>query len=108
MLWSQFSAIFDNFRQKMAFFSKTDVMIKILKILTLFWVKTPIFSLKFSAKIFKNHNIGPCIQFFNSYSVIKTNWIEHADVYRKLPHLYLSSFLKGSFFKRGFQAYGEN
>jgi hypothetical protein len=26
MLWSQFSAIFDNFRQKMAFFSKTNVM----------------------------------------------------------------------------------
>jgi hypothetical protein len=36
MLRSQFSAIFANFRQKMAFFSKTNVTIKILHNLALF------------------------------------------------------------------------
>jgi hypothetical protein len=59
MLWSQFSAIFDNFRQKMAFFSKTNVTIKIFHNLALFWVKNANFLLNFSAKTFKNHNIGP-------------------------------------------------
>jgi hypothetical protein len=39
MLWSQFSAIFDNFGEKLAFFSKTNVMIKILHNLALFWVE---------------------------------------------------------------------
>jgi hypothetical protein len=39
MLWSQFSAIYGNFLQKIAFFSKTNVMIKILDNLALFWVK---------------------------------------------------------------------
>jgi hypothetical protein len=38
-LWSEFSAIFDNFRQKMAFFTETNVMIKILHNLDLFWDK---------------------------------------------------------------------
>jgi hypothetical protein len=46
--------------KKFAFISKTNVMIKILHILAMFQVKkTPFFSLNFSAKIFKNHNIGP-------------------------------------------------
>jgi hypothetical protein len=50
MVWSQFSAIFNNFwRTKFAFFSKTNVMIKFLHKLALFWVKN----------VFKNHNIGP-------------------------------------------------
>jgi hypothetical protein len=35
------------------FFSKTNVMIKILHYLALFWVKNAIFLLNFSAKIFK-------------------------------------------------------
>jgi hypothetical protein len=40
MLWSQFSAIFDSFRRKkIGVFSKTNVMIKILHNLALFWVK---------------------------------------------------------------------
>jgi hypothetical protein len=40
MLWSQFSAIFAYFRRKkLALFSKTNVMIKFLHYLDLFWVK---------------------------------------------------------------------
>jgi hypothetical protein len=61
MLWSQFSAIFNNFRRKkLAFFSQTNVMIKILHNLALFWVKKRQFFRKiFRRKYFKNHNIGP-------------------------------------------------
>jgi hypothetical protein len=61
MLWSQFSAIFDNFPpKKLAFFSKTNVMIKILHILALFWVKNANFFAEFFGEnILKNHNIGP-------------------------------------------------
>jgi hypothetical protein len=53
MLWSQFSAIFDNFRQKIAFFSKTDVMINILyQLAFLFWVKNAnFFAEKFGENI---------------------------------------------------------
>jgi hypothetical protein len=46
MLWSQFSAIFDDFRP-LAFFSKTNVMIKILHNLALFWVKNANFFAEF-------------------------------------------------------------
>jgi hypothetical protein len=46
-----------NFRQlsakNLAFFSKTNVMIKILHNLALFWAQNAIFLLNFSAKIFK-------------------------------------------------------
>jgi hypothetical protein len=61
MFWSQFSAIFDTFRQKkLAFFWKTNVMIKILLNLALFWVKNAnLFADFFRRKYFKNHNIGP-------------------------------------------------
>jgi hypothetical protein len=53
MLWSQFSAIFDNFRRKkLAFFSKTNVMMKLLNNLALFWVKNANFLPIYSAKIF--------------------------------------------------------
>jgi hypothetical protein len=53
MLWSQFFAIFDNFRRrKLAFFSKTNVMIKFWHNVALFWVKNAIFLLNFSTKIF--------------------------------------------------------
>jgi hypothetical protein len=49
--------IFSDFRQysakKLAFFSKTNVMIKILHNLALFWVKNANFSQQFLAKIFK-------------------------------------------------------
>jgi hypothetical protein len=52
-----------NFRQflakKLAFSQKNNVMIKILHNLALLWVKNANFLLNFSAKIFKNHNIGP-------------------------------------------------
>jgi hypothetical protein len=50
-------AIFCDFRQfsakKFAFFSKINVMIKILHNLALFWAKNANFSLNFSAKIFQ-------------------------------------------------------
>jgi hypothetical protein len=73
MLWSKFSAIFANFGVKMAFFSKTNVMIKILHDLALFRVKNANFFaiflgeniikiitsvpgfLKFRKKCFLNH-----------------------------------------------------
>jgi hypothetical protein len=46
--------------KKLAFFSKTNVMIQFLHNLALFWAKNAIFSPNFSAKLFKkNHNIGP-------------------------------------------------
>jgi hypothetical protein len=56
--------IFGDFRQfsakKLAFFSKTNVMIKFLHILALFWVKNANFFTEFIGEnIFKNHNIGP-------------------------------------------------
>jgi hypothetical protein len=48
MLWSQFSAIFANFSaKKLAFYSKTNVMIKILHNLALFWAKNANFFAKF-------------------------------------------------------------
>jgi hypothetical protein len=61
MLWSQFSAIFAIFlRKKLAFFSKTNVMIKFLHNLALFWAKNAkFFAKKFRRKYFQNHNIGP-------------------------------------------------
>jgi hypothetical protein len=56
--------IFGDFWQfsakKLAFFSKTNVMIKILYILALFWVKNAEFFAEFFGEnILKNHNIGP-------------------------------------------------
>jgi hypothetical protein len=56
--------IFCNFSQfsakKLAFFSKTNVMIKILHNLVLFWVKNDnSFRWIFRRKYLKNHNIGP-------------------------------------------------
>jgi hypothetical protein len=54
-LW-QFSA------KKLAFFSKTNDMIKILHNSASFWVKNAYFSAEFFwRKYFKNHNIGPCL-----------------------------------------------
>jgi hypothetical protein len=55
MLWSQFSAIFANFRRKnWRFTKKNNVMIKCFHKLALFWVKNAIF-----CENFINHNIGP-------------------------------------------------
>jgi hypothetical protein len=56
--------IFCDFRQfsakKLVFFSKTNVMIKILHNLPLFWVKNGnFFRWIFRRKYFKIHNIGP-------------------------------------------------
>jgi hypothetical protein len=58
---SQFSAIFDNFRRKkLAFFSKTNVMIKSLHNLALFRAKNANFFRRIiRRKYLKNHHIGP-------------------------------------------------
>jgi hypothetical protein len=54
MLWSQFSAILENYRRK------TNVMIRFLNNLALFWVKNAIFFADFfRQKYLRNHNIGP-------------------------------------------------
>jgi hypothetical protein len=48
------------FGEKMAFFSKTNVMIKNYHNLALFWVKNAnFFAISFRRKYFKSHNIGP-------------------------------------------------
>jgi hypothetical protein len=56
-------SIFYDFRhfsaKKLAFFSKTNVLIKILHKLALLLFKNAIFLLNFLPKYLKNHNIGP-------------------------------------------------
>jgi hypothetical protein len=60
MLWSQFSAIFANFRGKNGIFLKNQCYDHILHNLALFWVKNANFFAEFFGEnIFKNHNIGP-------------------------------------------------
>jgi hypothetical protein len=57
MLRSKCSAIFANFRRKkLAFFSKTNVMIKFFNNLALFSSKMPFFHRFFGDNIFKNNN----------------------------------------------------
>jgi hypothetical protein len=65
MLWSQFSAIFPNFRQKkLAFFLNTNVMIYFFQNLFCFeWKNASYFGKIFRRKYLYNHNIGtsvPC------------------------------------------------
>jgi hypothetical protein len=56
MLWSQFSAIFADFR----FFPLTNAMIKFLQKLAAVWATNAnIFDNFFGENILKNHNIGP-------------------------------------------------
>jgi hypothetical protein len=65
MLLSQFSAIFNNFGEKMAFFSKTNVMIKMLHYLHSFVLsqKTPIFFAEFfSENILKIITLVPSLK----------------------------------------------
>jgi hypothetical protein len=60
ILWSQFSAIFDNFRRKNWRFSQKPMLwSKFCIIYLCFESKRPIFCRKFRRKYFKNHNIGP-------------------------------------------------
>jgi hypothetical protein len=75
-IWSQFSEIFDNFlRQKFAFFSKTNVMIKCFQlfiILALFWVKNSNFLFKcFGESIFKIITSVPEVYWKNDQNVAK-------------------------------------
>jgi hypothetical protein len=61
--------------KKLEFFSKPNVMIKILHILALFWVKTPTFLPNFSAKIFKkSYKIGPRLGELSSNWHLFTLW----------------------------------
>jgi hypothetical protein len=58
MIWSQFSAIYDNFRQKIGGFF--NVMIKILHNLAFVRVKNANFFAEIIwRKYLKKHNIGP-------------------------------------------------
>jgi hypothetical protein len=59
--------------KKLAFFSKTKVMINFLYNLALFWVKNAdIFCKLFRLKYFKNHNIGPWSPWFHVSSLAPT------------------------------------
>jgi hypothetical protein len=51
--------------------------------LAFFEFKTPIFLLNFSAKIFKNHNIGPRLGNFSPTYILGDCF--HWPVYRKWP-----------------------
>jgi hypothetical protein len=68
--------IFCDFRQfsakKLAFFSKTNVMIKILHSLPLFWVKNANFCQQILRKHLKNHNIGPWFQKATNFFLLET------------------------------------
>jgi hypothetical protein len=60
MLWSQFSAIFDNFRRKIWRFSQNPMLwSKFCMIYLCFESKMPFFRWIFRRKYLKNHNIGP-------------------------------------------------
>jgi hypothetical protein len=59
MLWSQFSAIFDNFRRKNWRFSQKPMLWSIFKKCLCFQSKTPILRRIFRRKYLNNHNIGP-------------------------------------------------
>jgi hypothetical protein len=62
MLWSQFSAIFDDFRWKNWRFSQKPMLwLKLCIIWLYFESKTPISCRIFWRKYFKNHNIGPLV-----------------------------------------------
>jgi hypothetical protein len=60
MLWSQFSAIFANFRRKNWRFSQKLIWHFFLQKLAKVWAKTTIFRQIFWRKYIKNFNIGPC------------------------------------------------
>jgi hypothetical protein len=88
MLSSQFYCDFRQFlAKKLAFFSKTNVMIKFLHKLALFWVKNAIFSPIFWRKYLKNHNIGPWSSYITMYKIgiFKVSW-------SSLGHALTSSF----------------
>jgi hypothetical protein len=60
MLWSQFSAIFDNFRQKIGVFLKKQCYGKIFAQFSFaLSQKRQFFAEFFGENILKNHNIGP-------------------------------------------------
>jgi hypothetical protein len=60
MLWSQFSAIFDNFRRKNWRFSQKPMLWSIFsKFSFVLSQKRQFFCKNFRRKYFKNHNIGP-------------------------------------------------
>jgi hypothetical protein len=68
-----FLRFFPIFCEKLAFFSKTNVMINFFSYnLTLLWVKNAnFFAIFFRRKYFKNHNIGPWFVFLCCAKSIK-------------------------------------
>jgi hypothetical protein len=66
--------IFCDFRQfsakKLAFFSKTIVMTKILENPAVVWAKMPFFANFVWRKYYQNHNIGPSYSLFTSYVLL--------------------------------------
>jgi hypothetical protein len=67
MLWSQYSAIFANFRRKNGVLLKSHCYDQIFaKSSISLSKKMSVFLLNFSAKFFKNHNIGPMSKCFYS------------------------------------------
>jgi hypothetical protein len=61
MLWSQFSAIFANFLQKIGVFLKNQCYDQIF-LFALFCGENAIFAEFFGENIFKNHNICPRVR----------------------------------------------
>jgi hypothetical protein len=59
MLWSQFSAIFDNFRRKNAVFLKNECYDQIFSKFSFVLCQKRQFLQIYWRKYFKNHNIGP-------------------------------------------------
>jgi hypothetical protein len=85
MIWSQFSAIFDNFlrKKKLAFFLKTNIMINILHNLHSFVLsqKRPLFWRIFRWKYFKNHNIGPRERCYDLKNIFSKKFCEKIGVF---------------------------
>jgi hypothetical protein len=59
MLWSQFSAIFPNFRQKIGVFLKYQCYDQLFSKFSFVLSQKRQFCKNFRRKYFKNHNIGP-------------------------------------------------
>jgi hypothetical protein len=80
----RFSTIFGK---KLLFFSKTNVMIEFFQKLAVVWGKNPqYFRWIFRRKYFKNHNIGPGIDFFKTPFWPETLQIKfHTKVSNKFP-----------------------
>jgi hypothetical protein len=99
MLWSQFSAIFANFRRKkLAFFSKTNVMIKILHNLPMFWVKNANFCNFFGENILKIVTSYPEMGYMMALNsgLFPWNWISVPQKMKKIIYVLKKSRNQGT------------